>query len=105
VRDCSAEATTFPCSLGQASALLFPIQWDVPFGIVVAEALSCGTPVIAFRRGSRPELIDDGVCGFLCDSLDEMKEAVTKLPSLQRIDCRKVCEEKMSADHMVDQYL
>jgi glycosyltransferase involved in cell wall biosynthesis len=97
-----AEKASF---LGQASALLFPIQWDEPFGIVVAEALSCGTPVIAFRRGSMPELIDDGVCGFLCDSLDDMKAAVTKLPDLRRIDCRKVCEEKMSADHMVDQYL
>jgi glycosyltransferase involved in cell wall biosynthesis len=91
--------------LGQASALLFPIQWDEPFGIVVAEALSCGTPVIASRRGAMPELIDDGVCGFLCDTVDEMKAAVTKLPNLRRIDCRKVCEEKMSAVHMLDQYL
>jgi glycosyltransferase involved in cell wall biosynthesis len=91
--------------LGHARALLFPIQWDEPFGIVVAEALSCGTPVIAFRRGSMPELIEDGVCGFLCDSLDEMKAAITKLPNLRRIDCRRVCEEKMSADHMVEQYV
>lgn len=87
-----------------AAALLFPIQWDEPFGIVVAEALACGTPVIATRRASTPETVRDGETGFLCDSVDEMVRAVGRLPELRRESCRAFAENVFSADRMVERY-
>lgn len=90
--------------LGSAAALLFPIEWDEPFGIVMIEALACGAPVIAMRRGSVPEVIDDGVTGFHCANLDEMVAAVARVPSLDRAACRRAVESRFSADHVVDQY-
>ena len=66
--------------LGRSAALLMPLLWDEPFGIVMAEALACGTPVIALRRGSLPEIVQHGVNGFLCDSVEEMVSAVGRLP-------------------------
>lgn len=84
--------------LGQASALLFPIRWDEPFGIVMTEALACGCPVIATRRASTPEVIDHGVTGWLCDpeepSVDAFVDAVNRLPELDRLACRKAVEER-----------
>jgi glycosyltransferase involved in cell wall biosynthesis len=94
-----------PSFLGHARGLLFPIQWDEPFGLVVAEALACGTPVIAWRRGSTPELIVDGVSGFLCDSVEDMVTATRGLETIRRGDCRRECVQNMSADRMVEQYL
>ena len=90
--------------LQQATALLFPIQWDEPFGIVVAEALSCGTPVIALRRASAPEIIDDGETGFLCDSAEQMVVAVGRVSSLSRRACRDAAEERFSSRRLADRY-
>ena len=84
--------------LSQAAALLFPIRWDEPFGIVMVEALACGTPVIATRRASTPEVIDHGVTGWLCDpadpSVDSFVEAVNRLPELDRRTCRESAERR-----------
>jgi glycosyltransferase involved in cell wall biosynthesis len=91
--------------LGQAQALLFPIQWREPFGIVMAEALSCGTPVIATRWGSAPEVIAHGQTGFLCDDVDEMVQAVQQISTLDRRQCRAECDRRFRADSMVEGYL
>jgi glycosyltransferase involved in cell wall biosynthesis len=91
--------------LGNALALLFPIQWDEPFGIVMAESLACGTPIIATRRGSTPEVVEHGRTGFLCESLKEMVEAVCQIQRINRQDCRYAAEMRFSAEVMVDQYM
>ena len=84
--------------LSQADALLFPIRWDEPFGIVMIEAMACGCPVIATRRASTPEVIDHGVTGWLCDpeepSVDAFVDAVNRLPELNREACRKAVEQR-----------
>ena len=74
--------------LGGATALLFPIDWPEPFGLVMIEALACGTPVIARRRGSVPEVLRDGVTGFLCETETEMVHSVALLPEISRRRCR-----------------
>ncbi len=94
-----------PAFLGQARALLVPIRWDEPFGIVVAEALACGTPVIAMDRGSMPELIRHSVTGFLCHSSDEMVNAIRQIGEIDRCACRAECERRFSVDRMVEQYI
>jgi glycosyltransferase involved in cell wall biosynthesis len=91
--------------LQNAAALLVPIQWDEPFGLVVAEALACGAPVVAMHRGSMPELIRHGVTGFLCRSTDEMAAAVRRIGEIDRRACREDCERRFSADAMVDRYV
>ncbi|MBE9158411.1 glycosyltransferase family 4 protein [Nodosilinea sp. LEGE 06152] len=91
--------------LGNALALLFPIQWDEPFGIVMIESLACGTPIIATRRASTPEVIDHGKTGFLCESVNTMVEAVKQVHILDRWTCRHTAETRFSADVMVEQYL
>ena len=91
--------------LGGARALLFPIDWPEPFGMVVIEALSCGTPVIAWNHGSVPELIDPGVSGWIVGSVDE---AVTALQHIDRIDrraCRCVFETRFTAERMARDYV
>jgi glycosyltransferase involved in cell wall biosynthesis len=90
--------------LGSASALLFPIEWEEPFGIVMAEALACGTPVIGFRRGAVPEVVEHGRTGFVCDSTEDMVRAVAQLSQINRAACRRACEERFSAAAIVDQY-
>ncbi len=80
--------------LSGASALLFPIRWDEPFGIVMVEALACGTPVIALRRGSTPEVIRHEETGFLCDNEDDLVEAVQSLASIDRTKCRYDAETR-----------
>ena len=74
--------------LGKARALLMPILWEEPFGIVMAESLACGTPVIGLRRGAVPEVVDDGVTGFVCDTVNELVASAVKVPSLSRAACR-----------------
>jgi glycosyltransferase involved in cell wall biosynthesis len=86
--------------LSKASALLVPIRWEEPFGLTAIEAMVSGTPVIAFRRGAMPELIVDGVTGFLCDTEDEMVEAVSRLPNIAPQACRRHVIEKFSATAM-----
>jgi glycosyltransferase involved in cell wall biosynthesis len=87
-----------------AAGMLFPITWEEPFGLVAVEAAACGTPVIAMARGSAPELVDDGVTGFLVGSVDEMVAAVPKLAGLSPRTCRERAERMFSVDSMVGQY-
>jgi glycosyltransferase involved in cell wall biosynthesis len=91
--------------LGKAAALLVPVQWDEPFGIVFAEALACGTPVISCPRGALPEIVEEGKDGFLILSEAEGVEAVKKLGTIRREACRKKVEEQFSIKVAVDQYI
>lgn len=91
--------------LGNAYALLFPIDWAEPFGLVMIEAMACGTPVIAFRRGSVPEVIDDGVTGFIVDDIEESLQALDKVRYFDRKRCRRVFEERFSVARMASDYL
>jgi glycosyltransferase involved in cell wall biosynthesis len=91
--------------LGKARALLFPIDWAEPFGLVMIEALACGTPVIAWRRGSVPEVIEDGVTGFVVDSLEEAVEAVRRVSTLDRRTCRRVFEQRFDSRRMARDYV
>jgi glycosyltransferase involved in cell wall biosynthesis len=91
--------------LGNAYAFLFPIDWPEPFGLVMIEAMACGTPVIAFRKGSVEEVIDNGVTGFIVDSVEEAAEAVSKVETLDRRRCRQIFEDRFSARRMADGYL
>ena len=91
--------------LGNAAALLFPIQWPEPFGLVMIEAMAAGTPVIAYKRGSVPEVIQDGVSGFVVHNVEEAAHAVTKIDSLDRLACRKDFELRFSATRMCRDYL
>lgn len=92
-------------ALQQARALLHLINFDEPFGLSVIEAMACGTPVIANRRGSMPELIQDGVTGFLVDNLDEAVVAVERAGEIDRAVSRQAVIEKFSIDRMADRYL
>ena len=91
--------------LGGALALLHPIQFEEPFGLAVIEAMACGTPVIAFSRGSLPELIRDGEHGFLVESVDAAVDAIARLATIDRRACRTWVEQHFSVDRMVDDYL
>lgn len=88
----------------EAAAFLMPIQWDEPFGLVMVEALACGTPVIAFSRGSVPEIIQDGVNGYIVETVDQMVEAVHKISRIQPADCRSSVQERFNVTAMVDGY-
>ena len=94
-----------PSFLGNARALLFPIQWEEPFGMVVAESLAAGTPVLAMRRGAMPEVIEHGYNGFLCDTTEEMAEFARRIDELDRAKCRRTCEQRFSPSVIVDRYL
>jgi glycosyltransferase involved in cell wall biosynthesis len=91
--------------LGNAHALLFPIDWPEPFGLVMIEALACGTPIIAYRMGSVPEIVDDGTTGFMVEDLDGAVDAVNRIRSLDRATCRRVFEERFSARRMARDYV
>ncbi len=91
--------------LGGALALLHPIRFAEPFGLSVVEAMACGTPVIAFPRGSMPELLRDGETGFLVSGVEEAVEAVKRIPCLDRRRCRREAEERFSSERMVEDYL
>jgi glycosyltransferase involved in cell wall biosynthesis len=95
------EKTAF---LGGALALLFPIDWPEPFGLAMIEAMACGTPVIAFRRGSVPEVVDPGETGFIVESIEEAVEAVAKARHLDRRHCRAIFERRFSAERMALSY-
>jgi glycosyltransferase involved in cell wall biosynthesis len=91
--------------LARAAAVLFPIQWPEPFGLVMTEAMATGTPVIAFAYGAAPEVIVDGKTGFLVNTLDEMCEAVERVGEIKAEDCRAHVEAHFSSDAMVEGYL
>jgi glycosyltransferase involved in cell wall biosynthesis len=92
-------------TLGAARALLHLINFDEPFGLSVVEALACGTPVIAYNRGSMSELIDDGVTGFLVDSLDTAVAAIDRIGEIDRAACRAAVAARFTVDIMADRYL
>ncbi|MEA3078335.1 MAG: hypothetical protein QOF60_3243 [Actinomycetota bacterium] len=91
--------------LAGAAALLFPIRWNEPFGMVMIEALACGTPVLAFPEGAVPEVIEDGRTGFLCHDVADMAEAVGKIGQIDRTACRQVVEGYFSTERMVREHL
>lgn len=91
--------------LGNAYALLFPINWSEPFGLVMIESLACGTPIIAYRNGSVPEIVSDGSNGFVVDSVEASVRALEKIPHLDRRYCRQVFEDRFSATRMAHNYL
>jgi glycosyltransferase involved in cell wall biosynthesis len=91
--------------LGDALALLFPVDWPEPFGLVMIEAMACGTPIITWRRGSIPEVIDEGVTGFIVGSVEEGAAAVARARTLDRVRCRNVFEERFSAARMARDYV
>ncbi|WP_213807574.1 glycosyltransferase family 4 protein [Granulicella sp. dw_53] len=91
--------------LGRAKALLFPIDWPEPFGLVMIEAMACGTPVIAWRRGSVPEVIQDGVNGLIVNSVEEATRRMPELENIRRIDCRKQFIAHFRSERMATDYL
>ena len=91
--------------LQHAAALLFPIDWAEPFGLVMIEAMACGTPVIAYRSGSVPEVVADGVSGFVVDDIEGAVDAVGRLGSISREGCRRSFEERFTAERMARDYL
>jgi glycosyltransferase involved in cell wall biosynthesis len=91
--------------LGDAHALLFPIDWAEPFGLVMIEAMACGTPVVAFRRGSVPEVLADGVTGFVVDDVSGAVEAVGRVGALSRRACRRAFVDRFNAARMARDYL
>jgi glycosyltransferase involved in cell wall biosynthesis len=91
--------------VGGAMALLFPIDWSEPFGLVMIEAMACGTPVIAWRRGSVPEVLEDGVTGFMVESLDDAVAAAVGIGTLDRVRCRAAFERRFTVERMAREYV
>jgi glycosyltransferase involved in cell wall biosynthesis len=91
--------------LGGAKALLFPIGWPEPFGLVMVESLACGTPVIGWRNGSVPEVITHGWTGFVVESIDEAVDAVRRIDQLNRQTCRQEFEMRFNAARMAEEYV
>jgi glycosyltransferase involved in cell wall biosynthesis len=91
--------------LSGAQALLLPIDWPEPFGLVMIEAMACGTPVIAFNAGSVPEIVEDGVTGFVVNNVAEACKAVARLPELSRAVIRARFEQRFTAERMAEDYV
>jgi glycosyltransferase involved in cell wall biosynthesis len=91
--------------LGNAYALLLPIDWPEPFGLVMIEAMACGTPVIAYRGGAVPEIMEEGHTGFIVEELEDAVEAVRRVPELSRKRCREVFEQRFTATRMANDYV
>jgi glycosyltransferase involved in cell wall biosynthesis len=89
----------------RARCLLAPIQWDEPFGLVMIESMACGTPPIAIDRGAAPEIIEDGVCGFLVKDVEEMARAIARVDGIEPWDCRRRVEDRFSPAALADNYL
>jgi glycosyltransferase involved in cell wall biosynthesis len=100
-----ADADTKRRLLAGADALLFPIEWDEPFGLVMIEALASGTPVIGFRRASVPEIVDDGLTGFVVEDVAAMASAIDRVPEIDRRVCRREAERRFTVERMTDDYL
>jgi len=90
--------------LAHAAALLFPIDWPEPFGLVMIEALACGTPVIAWRHGSTPEIIEHGRTGFVIDGIEDAVQAVQRISTIDRAECRRAFERRFTAERMAREY-
>lgn len=90
--------------LGGGRALLMPLRWEEPFGLVMIEAMLCGTPVIAFRRGAAPEIVEEGLTGFLVDDVDEMASVLANLRGFDRVSSRRRAQERFSAARMATEY-
>ncbi len=97
--------TQKPAFLSGAHTLLFPIDWPEPFGLVMIEAMACGTPVVAFNSGSVPEVMDDGVTGFIVNNIDEAVAAVGKVHSLDRARVRATFDRRFTARRMAEDYV
>ncbi len=91
--------------LGKAKALLFPIEWDEPFGMVMAEAMACGTPVIGFKRGSVPEVIEENITGFIVNNKAEMLAAIPKIANIDRAKCRSTALARFDVPVITKDYL
>ena len=91
--------------IGEARALLFPVTWNEPFGMAVIEALACGTPVVAMKRGAMPEIIQHGVNGFLADTEEEFEEYMQRVDEIDPHDCRRSVEERFSSLAMAEAYI
>src|SRR6185369_8004836 len=91
--------------LGNARALLFPVDWPEPFGLSMIEAMACGTPVLAFRCGSVPEIVDDGVTGAIVETMDEAIAALPRVFALDRTKVRRRFEQRFSATRMAKDYI
>lgn len=90
--------------LGGADALLFSIDWPEPFGLAMIESLACETPVIAFNRGSVPEILEDGVTGFIVKDVEGAVQGVRRLERIERMACRRVFEERFTSSRMASDY-
>jgi len=90
--------------LADARALLFPIEWDEPFGLVMVEAMACGTPVLGFRRASVPEVVEPGLTGFVVDDIDGLVRAIDHADGIDRRACRRRAEQRFGVGRMVDDY-
>jgi len=91
--------------LGNALGLLLPVDWPEPFGLVMIEAMACGTPTIAFRRGAVPEIIEEGLNGFVCDGVEDALQAVARIGTLSRRRCRQAFEQRFTVGRMVKDYV
>jgi glycosyltransferase involved in cell wall biosynthesis len=91
--------------LGQSKALLFPIEWQEPFGMVMVEAMACGTPVIAFRNGSVQEVVSNGKTGFVVDNFELMKKSISSIEKLNRGEIRLISEKKFCVQLLAIEYL
>jgi glycosyltransferase involved in cell wall biosynthesis len=91
--------------VGKAEGMIFPIQWPEPFGLVMAEALACGTPVVASPRGAATEIVEPGITGFLHEDVDDLVTAVGRLGEISRVDCRRAAEKRFSMDRMVSDHV
>src|SRR5262245_6345294 len=91
--------------LGNAYALLFPIDWPEPFGLVMIESMACGTPVIAWSNGSVPEIMEDGVTGFIVEEVEEAARAVERVESFDRMLCREAFERRFTVARMAEDYI
>src|SRR5204863_9452743 len=92
-------------SLGNAYALLLPIDWPEPFGVVMIDAMACGTPVTAYRGGAVTEIMEEGHTGFIVEALEDAVEAVQRVPELSRKRCREVFEQRFTVTRMARDYL
>ena len=90
--------------LGNALAVLFPIDWPEPFGLVMIESLACGTPVVAYPRGSVPEILEDGRTGWLVNNTQAAAKALARISQLNRADCRKSFDERFTSARMATDY-